>query len=238
MVLNLFILLLIAAFSAIAGGALGHWERVHPAWMRSEWRHGVIAFGGGALLAAVALVLAPKGMELQPAWASLSSFTAGAVVFMACDRYFTTRGTPMSQLLAMLLDFVPEAIVVGAVISKSYKEALFLTLIIAAQNIPEAFNAYREIKHKAHRKGVGRHALAVISLAALSGIGWGFLGYLVFTPDHVLLGTIMTFCAGGIVFLVFRDVAPQAKLERSWYPSMGAVLGFMVGMAGHLYVAG
>ncbi len=238
MALDLFILLLIASLSAIAGGALGHWERVHPAWMRSETRHAVIAFGGGALLAAVSLVLVPKGMALQPAWASLASFTGGAVVFMACDRYFTNHGTPLSQLLAMLLDFVPEAIVVGAIITRSYEEALFLTLIIAAQNIPEAFNAYREIKHQSDRAGIGRHALMVISLAALSGIGWGFLGYAAFTPEHPLLGTIMTFCAGGIVFLVFRDVAPQAKLERSWYPSLGAVLGFMVGMAGHLFVAG
>lgn len=237
MEIKLLILLLIAAFSAIAGGALGRWERIHPNWMRSEWRHGVIAFGGGALLAAVSLVLVPKGMALQPAWASLASFGAGALAFLLCDRYFANRGTPLSQLLAMLLDFVPEAIVVGAVISRNYGEALFLTLIIAAQNIPEAFNAYREITHKGGDKGLAKHALAVISLAALSGVGWGFFGYLVFHPDHVLLGSIMTFCAGGIVYLVFRDVAPQAQLERAWYPSMGAVVGFMLGMAGHSFVA-
>ncbi|WP_428407692.1 ZIP family metal transporter [Hyphococcus sp.] len=237
MALDLLILLLIAAAAAIAGGALGRWERIHPDWMRSEWRHGVIAFGGGALLAAVSLVLVPKGMDLQPAWASLASFAAGALSFLACDRYFTNRGTPLSQLLAMLLDFVPEAIVVGAVITKNYGEALFLTLMIAAQNIPEAFNAYREITHKGGNKGMARHALLVISLAALSGVGWGFLGYFVFHPEHVLLGSIMTFCSGGIVYLVFRDVAPQAQLERAWYPSMGAVIGFMVGMAGHAFVA-
>ncbi len=234
--LELLILLLIAALSAVAGGVLGFWERVHPNWMQSETRHGVIAFGGGALIAAVSLVLAPKGMALQPAWSSLVSFAFGAVFFMACDRYFANRGTPLSQLLAMLLDFVPEAVVVGAVISRSYNEAVFLTLIISAQNIPEAFNAYREITSSNSGKGLERHALAVISIAALSGVGWGFLGYIVFKPDHVLLGTLMTFCAGGIIYLVFRDVAPQAQLEKSWYPSLGAVLGFMVGMAGQLFV--
>lgn len=237
MALDLLILLLIAALSAAAGGALGQWERIHPNWMKSEWRHGVIAFGGGALLAAVSLVLVPKGMELQPAWASLASFAAGALVFLMCDRHFSNHGTPLSQLLAMLLDFVPEAIVVGAVITSNYGEALFLTLIIAAQNIPEAFNAYREITHEGAKNRMAKHALLVISLAALSGVAWGFFGYFVFRPDHVLLGSIMTFCAGGIVYLVFRDVAPQARLERAWYPSMGAVIGFMVGMAGHAFVA-
>lgn len=236
MLIELFILLLAAAMAAILGGALGLIERLHPQWMKAELRHGIIAFGGGALLSAVALVLVPNGMSLQPAWTALASFACGAVLFMACDRYFAAKGTPLSQLLAMLLDFVPEAIVVGAVITKNYNEALFLTVVIAAQNFPEAFNAYCEITGRKSGGMIRRHALTVISVAALSGVFWGLLGYFAFDADSALLGALMTFCAGGIVYLVFRDVAPQAKLERHWYPSLGAVAGFMVGMTGHALV--
>lgn len=236
MVIELLILLLAAAGAAILGGALGALERVHPQWMKTELRHAIIAFGGGALFSAVALVLVPKGMALQPAWAALSSFALGAVAFMACDRYFTNKGTPLSQLLAMLLDFVPEAIVVGAVITTNYSEAVFLTVVIAAQNFPEAFNAYREITHEGKGGAMRRHGLLVISLAALSGVLWGLLGLYAFEANSAALGALMTFCAGGIVYLVFRDVAPQATLERRWYPSLGAVAGFMVGMAGHAIV--
>lgn len=233
MLIELVMLTSMAAFAAVGGGVLGHWQYFHPGWMKTELRHGIVAFGGGALLAAVALVLVPKGVALQPRWLALFSFAAGAVAFMLCDRYFSRRGTPLSQLLAMLLDFIPEAIVVGAVITENYGEAVFLAVIISAQNVPEAFNAYREITEGEARRAPRRRALAMIAAAALFGVMWGFVGYYLFSPDSPALGALMTFCAGGILFLVFRDIAPQAKLERAWYPSLGAVLGFMVGMAGY-----
>jgi ZIP family zinc transporter len=44
------------------GGLLASIEHVHPKWLEQEFRHFVMAFGGGVLLAAVALVLVPEGM--------------------------------------------------------------------------------------------------------------------------------------------------------------------------------
>jgi len=37
---------------------------------------------------------------------------------------------------------------------------------------------------------------------------------------------------GGILYLVFQDIAPQSKMRRHWAPPLGAVLGFAVGMVG------
>ena len=236
MLIDLIMLAVLASGAAVAGGALGHWQEFHPRWMDTELRHAVIAFGGGALVAAVSLVLVPRGLDLQPLWLSLASFAAGAAGFMSCDRYFARRRTPMSQLLAMMLDFVPEAIVVGAIITKSYREAVFIAVIIAAQNLPEAFNAYREITHGVDGRPPRRRALLLITAAAATGPLWALIGYYLFESDSTALGALMTFCAGGIFYLVFRDVAPQANLDKHWYPPFGAVLGFMVGMGGHALV--
>lgn len=41
------------------------------------------------------------------------------------------------------------------------------------------------------------------------------------------------FCAGGIFYLVFRDIAPEARVEKQWSPSLGAVFGFLLGIIGH-----
>jgi ZIP family zinc transporter len=49
-----------------------------------------------------------------------------------------------------------------------------------------------------------------------------------------VLGGVMIFAAGGILYLLFEDVAPQARLERHWAPPLGAVGGFLLGYAGHL----
>jgi ZIP family zinc transporter len=76
--------------------------------------------------------------------------------------------------------------------------------------------------------------LALIPLGPLVGtIGW------VYGAEHsAMLGGIMLFSAGGILYLIFQDVAPQSRLERHWGPALGAVLGFGVGMLGQMLVSG
>ena len=44
----------------------------------------------------------------------------------------------------------------------------------------------------------------------------------------------MLAAAGGILYLTFQDIAPQVPIETSWLPPFGAVLGFLLGLAGHL----
>ena len=48
----------------------------------------------------------------------------------------------------------------------------------------------------------------------------------------------MLFASGGILYLIFEDIAPQARLERRWSPPLGAVAGFVLGLVGHLLLTG
>jgi ZIP family zinc transporter len=59
----------------------------------------------------------------------------------------------------------------------------------------------------------------------------------VLASNTAVLGAIMLFAAGGIVYLLFEDVAPQVRLERRWSPPLGAVAGFALGLAGSLATA-
>ena len=47
---------------------------------------------------------------------------------------------------------------------------------------------------------------------------------------------IMVTAAGGILYLIFEDIAPQAPLDHAWAPPLGAVLGFALGLLGHLVI--
>lgn len=229
---DVLLLTFLAGLAAFAGAGLGRIEGLKPDWLSCESRHAIMAFGGGALLAAVALVLVPKGMADIALYLSAPAFLTGAVFFLCVDRALALSGTKLSQFMAMMLDFVPESIVLGAIITTHYSEAVFLTVLIAAQNGPEGFNAFREM-----RSGDGamstRRVLALMGLASLSGMVWGSLGYFLLTPDSAVLQMVMMFCAGGIFFLVFRDIAPGARVEKSYLPSLGAVAGFMIGIIGH-----
>lgn len=229
---DVLLLTFLAGLAAFAGAALGRIEGLKPDWLTCQSRHFIMAFGGGALLAAVALVLVPRGMAGIALYLSAPAFGAGAAVFLCIDRALALSGSKLSQFMAMMLDFVPESLVLGAIITSHYSEAVFLTVLIAAQNGPEGFNAYREM-----RAGDGampaRRALVLMALAGLSGLIWGLAGFYLFTPDSVILKLVMMFCAGGIFFLVFRDVAPESRVEQRFLPSLGAVAGFLLGLIGH-----
>ena len=58
---------------------------------------------------------------------------------------------------------------------------------------------------------------------------------------HPLLGAvgaIMLFASGGILYLLFQDIAPQSRLERHWAPTLGAVIGFCFAMLAEMLVGG
>ncbi|WP_417729256.1 ZIP family metal transporter [Roseovarius sp.] len=196
--------------------------------------HGIVAFGGGALLAAIALVLVPYARDDLSAPIALAAFAAGGVVFFAIDRFLETRGGRGAQLMAMLLDFLPEAMAIGAMLTAQAERAVLLAGLIFLQNLPEGFAAFRDIV----RDGAVRGQRIVMLFAGLAllgpvcaAIGFNFLSEM---PD--VLGVIMMFAAGGILYLIFQDIAPASHDRRSWLPPLGAVFGFTLGLAGDLVI--
>jgi ZIP family zinc transporter len=229
------LLALIAELAIPLGAALATVEHIRPRWLEDEFRHGVIAFGGGALLAAVALVLVPEGGRELSLTATLGCFLAGGAVFLILDRAMTQTAGPMAQLLAMLLDFAPEAMALGAALTLGRDSAVLLALLIALQNLPEGFNAFRELR-AGTRMGI-RRLLVLFGLLALIGPLCAAIGGLFLAELHAVLGGLMLFAAGGILYLIFQDIAPQVPLKRYWAPPLGAVAGFALGLAGHLVIS-
>ena len=217
------------------GAIIAMVERIQSRWLEQEFRHSVIAFGGGVLLAAIALVLVPKGLGSLNVASALLAFGAGGVCFFLADRFIEARGGAASQLMAMLLDFVPEAMAMGAMFATERGVGLLLAILIAFQNLPEGFNAFREIK------AVGRikPATVVLCFCLLAFLGpiATLVGFIYLSDQAEALGAIMLFAAGGILYLTFQDIAPQARLERHWRPPLGAVAGFMLGLLGHALVS-
>ncbi|WP_114418930.1 ZIP family metal transporter [Marinospirillum perlucidum] len=232
--MELFVILLLTllAGSAMPAGAfLAAKESIRPNWLRRELRHGVIAFGGGALLSAVALVLVPDGLEGVSTTTALICFLAGALVFMLIDILLNYLRTSASQLIAMLADFIPESIAMGAAFAHGSSNALLLALLIGMQNLPEGFNAFRELKETTPYRSAT--IIRTFALMVLTGPLAGLIGFLWLADLIPVVSGIMLFAAGGILYSVFQDIAPQARLENHWAPPLGAVLGFALGMLGH-----
>ena len=235
-------LLTIVVYTSLAGlalplgGALASIERLRPRWLEEEFRHGVLAFGGGILLAAVALVLVPHGMRELDVAGATASLIGGGLLFFAIDRSLTLAGKSASNLIAALLDFIPEAIALGALISTQPSLGVLLAMFIGLQNLPEGFNAYRELVAGAHTTKA--RAMILLTGGAALGPLCGVMGFWVLAEAPVATSVTMLFAAGGILDLVFQDIAPQAKLAKHWGPPLGAVLGFALGVLGTMLVQG
>ena len=206
------ILTLMAGMAMPLGALLAGVDQLRPNWLRDEYRHGIIAFGGALC------------------------FVVGGAAFMALDILLDKINTPAGQLAAMLSDFLPESLALGAAFAVGESSGVLLACLMTLQNLPEGFNACRELRAATHYRA--RRIALIFAAMALLGPIFGVLGYSWLSAYPSVVAMVMLFAAGGICYSVFQDIAPQARLEKHWAPPMGAVLGFMLGMVGHQLTMG
>jgi ZIP family zinc transporter len=235
--LKIIIYTTIAGACIPVGGLLAKIERIHPNWLEKEFRHFVIAFGGGVLLAAVALVLIPEGMICLTNPIEVAAYVVGGgLTFFAIEWILGQRRREAPQFSAMLLDYLPESLALGGIFAVSAKTAPLLAILIGLQNLPEGFNAYRELNTLAH----ARPTRILLIMCALIPLGpfFGLGGWIFLSGNEYWLGAVMLFSSGGILYLIFQDIAPQSRLRRHWGPPLGAVFGFSLSLLGKVWISG
>ena len=217
------------------GGVAAKFENIHPKWLENEVRHFIIALGGGVLLAAVTFILVPEGMTyVSKPVNTMFFFLAGGIFFFLFEHISGLHRRESPQMIAMLLDYVPESLALGGIFAAGSVTAPLLALFIGLQNLPEGFNVYRELITS--RDVQSKRIILLMCLFIPLGPLFGLLGW-VFLSGHVyVLGAVMLFSAGGILYLIFQDIAPQSKLKHHWAPPLGAVFGFAIGMIGRLLI--
>lgn len=222
--------LTLAAGAAIpAGGLLAHSEHLKRSHLRADLLLGIVAFGGGALMAAAVLVLIPDGLARAPAWVTMPAFVAGSAAFLVASLWLARTGTEAGQLMAMVLDYLPESLALGAALALGHEQGVLLAILIGAQNLPEGFNSYRDLCGSGWSRAL---VLGVLGGLVAVGPAAGLLGFFVLDRQPVLLAGIVMFAAGGILSLVFHDIAPQAHRSGHVAPAAGFTVGFCVGLFG------
>ncbi|WP_428625459.1 ZIP family metal transporter [Sedimenticola sp.] len=229
-------LLTLAAGSCIPiGGIIASFEHIRPNWLEREFRHFLIALGGGILLGAVAVVLVPEGIaSMRGSLLAIPLFLLGGLAFFLIERGLGLRRRETPQLMGMILDYVPEAVALGGLVAINSPVAPLLALLIGIQNLPEGFNAYRELVPQVQYSQV--KTLLVMSGLTVIGPIAGLSGYFFLSDQPALLGAVMLFASGGILYLLFQDIAPQARLQRHWGPPLGAVVGFSLALFSKMLV--
>ncbi len=195
--------------------------------------HTLMSFGAGIILSAIALVLVPKGMEELSIWGVIGSFSLGAIIFMLIDRRLAKSGGQQATLLAMMMDFVPESIALGAVFAIEPQMALLLAVFIGLQNLPESFNSFRDLVKSGFSVN---KTLAIFFVLSFFGVISALIGHFFLREHPDLTAHLMIFASGGILYLLIQDIIPESKLADNHLTSLGATLGFLIGIAGEMLI--
>ncbi len=220
-----------AGITVFIGGILANYfnHHVKESPVKYEITHTLMSFGAGIILSALALVLIPKGMEALSLIPMGLSFVFGAVLFMFLDEYLAKKGGQTATLLAMMMDFIPESIALGAVFSSDPSMASLLAIFIGLQNLPEAFNSYRDLVQSGFS---AKKTLFIFFGLSFFGVAAALIGYFFLTNSPELTAHLMTFASGGILYLLIQDIIPASKLDKNYLIPLGATLGFLVGIIG------
>ncbi len=235
MSLTLMLYGLFAGITVFIGGVLANLFDHHmdKSPVKEELIHTLVSFNAGIILSAVVLVLVPKGLEELELIPMASSFLVGAVLFMYIDYYLSQKGGKTASLLAMLMDFLPESIALGAVFVIDPQMAALLAVFIGLQNLPEAFNSFRDLVQSGFTV---KKTLVIFFFLSFFGVLGVSVGHFFLSDYPQVTAHLMTFASGGILYLLIQDIIPESKMENNHLTSMGATIGFLIGIIGEKMV--
>lgn len=214
----------------------------------------ITAFGGGVLLAAVALELVPEADTQVGASGTAIGLLAGMLVYVAADSWLTrdqvvkaarrsghaaAAGRAMalhpnnaeaargeSIAAGMFVDGVPESIALGLTVAEgSLGTALLVGILIG--NVVEAYGAAQPIVAGGHS---ARFALALMTTIGLSLVLATVLGgTLLSGASAAVMGTTRAVAAGAVLAVIVVSIVPYAFEEVNSLVACAAVAGFVSG---------
>lgn len=237
------------AWGLLAGGALVIGAAV--AWfIRVPGRvvAGVMAFGSGVLISALAFELFEEAAQTGGLWPAVLGFGAGAVVYMAANlalARFGARhrkrshdhqpsesdqnGSGLAIAVGALLDGVPESVVLGVSLLGGGGVSAAVVAAVFISNLPEGLSS------AAGMKSAGRSARYVFGvwgvIAVISGLA-SAAGYLLLGSAEPATIAVITAVAGGAILTMIADtMIPEAFEKAHAWTGLITSAGFLLAAA-------
>ena len=200
-----------------------------------------MAFGAGALIAAVAYELVIDAFETDITKASIG-FACGALVFYGGDTVIDRMGgegrksmTGESQLagsasaivLGTVLDGIPESFVLGASLVQEGVVPTAVVVGVFVSNVPEALSGSAGLLQAGWKR---RRIFAMWTYVVVASVVATVVGY--FTIDRIpsTSGAFVTaFAAGALLVMLADTLIPEAYQLGGREAGLVTALGFAVG---------
>jgi ZIP family zinc transporter len=214
----------------------------------------ITAFGGGVLLAAIALELVPEADARAGLLPTALGLLAGTLIFVGADAYLSrdeemmkmrrsghaaAAGREMSMpevhegaargesiAVGIFVDGVPESIALGLTIAEG-SVGLALLVGILVGNVIEAYGAAQPIVASGRSWRFALTVLAAIGLALAFSTVLG--GTVLADASDTLIGTAEAVAAGAVLAVVSISVIPYAFDEVRGDVAIATMLGFIGG---------
>jgi ZIP family zinc transporter len=229
---------------ALVVGALIAWFTRVPAPVVA----GVMAFGSGVLISAVAFDLMAEAARTGGLGPTALGFLGGAVVYLAANAALARRGAQHRKrsgdqqpsedeqegsgaaiAIGALLDGVPESVVLGVGLIGGGAVSLPVLAAVFISNVPEGLSSAAGMKRG------GRSAAYVFgvwtTIAVLSGLS-ALIGHLALggAPPE-LIAVITAVAAGAILTMIADTMIPEAFERAHIWTGLITTLGFLVAFA-------
>jgi zinc transporter, ZIP family len=212
------------------------------------------SFGGGVLLAAVALELVPEADERAGTWLTAAGLVAGALAYVAADGWLARNestdvmrrsghaamaGRPMAMetggaeaargeaiAAGLAIDGIPESLALGLTVAEG-EIGLALLVGIVLGNLVEAYGATQPIvaAGRSRRFAVGLLSAIGVVVALATLVGATVLADA--SPEPV--GFAQAIASGAVLAVISISVIPYAFAEVSRWVAVAAALGFVAG---------
>jgi ZIP family zinc transporter len=187
----------------------------------------VLAFGAGALIAAVSFELAEEGVEIGGAGAVAIGFAVGAVTYFVLDGLVERgRSDPASALaLGAFLDGIPEQLVLGLGLAAGDEISIGLLGAIFVSNLPEAIGSAADMRAEGRRREtILRLWIAVAVVCTLASV----VGYAIADSlSGELEGGFNGFAAGALLVMLADSMIPEAR-KAGRTTGLATAFGFAV----------
>jgi ZIP family zinc transporter len=203
-----------------------------------------MAFGSGVLISAVSFELVEEAFNTSHGEGSVAlGLCAGSVVFFVGDSLIDrlggedrkhsggkqAEGSALAILLGIVLDGIPESIVIGLTIVVGGSVSAALLVAVALSNIPEAIAASSGL---AAAGWAQRRILGLWTLVALvSGLA-AVLGFAVFdSAGSRVVAFVLAFAGGAILTMLADTMMPEAFEHGGKLVGLVTTLGFGLAFA-------
>jgi ZIP family zinc transporter len=229
----------VAASSLIVGGAFALRYRVGEQALGM-----VMAFGSGVLISAVAFELVEEAFDKAGGRGSVAlGLCAGSATFYAGDSLIDrmggadrkhsggrqAEGSALAIVLGIVLDGIPESIVLGLTIVVSGSVSAAFLVAVVLSNVPEAFAASSGLAQAGWAKARILDLWGLV--AVVSGLA-ALLGFVAF--DSASAGTVafvLSFAGGAILTMLADTMMPEAFEHGGKLVGLVTTLGFGLAFA-------